>query len=120
MPVTHEVTGSKPVHSAIFSVRPKCRDRILDALRLQQKTAGDLCVELFVDRTAIADHLGQLLAEGLVFRRWRPNPVTAAPEYLYSTVRYRSKYCRSKYEVAERLESTLGDWDAVDMRRVGK
>lgn len=96
--------------------KPPCRDRILAALRLVERTPLQLANELFVDRRTVRRYLNALHTEGLVFRKFYHDEATGKPDHLYSSVRYPPR--DSTQAAPADVEAIVGDWDTVDMRRV--
>ena len=98
--------------------KPSLRSRILDSLRYSDQLGLSLCDELVVDRRTLADTLGQMVKDGVLFRRFHHNKRKGWPDYLYSTSRL--------FRVSERrpppdlLRNMLGDYDAIDFRRLNQ
>lgn len=99
--------------------KPGCRDRILAALRYEEKKPQQLADELFVNRVDVRVHLAVLLRDGLVHRRFRPNRKTLMPDYAYCSVRFPPKYQRETAN-PDGLLGMVGGWDATDMTWLNK
>ena len=94
----------------------RCRDRILNALRYEEKMPQQIADELFVHRISVRLHLLELLVEGKVDRKFRPNASTHMPDYVYSSVKYPPKY-RSATPEPSGLLNAVGGWDSFDIRK---
>jgi len=83
-------------------------DRILAALRNDEKMGTDIATELFISRRTAWDELSAMTKAGKVFRKFRHNYRKNCPDYLYSTVPF--------HRPADHMNAMLGDIDAIDFR----
>ena len=96
----------------------RIEERVLQALRTQEKMGMELADELFISRRTAWDVLTKMHREGRIFRRFRHNVGKNCPDYLYSLVPFAKPAQAEGVKPASQLLSLLGDIDAIDFRRV--
>lgn len=97
-------------------MKRSCRERILTALRFEEKTAKQLSLELFVHVNDIKQHLRKLRLASQIHHSFVHDYKTGKPEVLYSSVRYRSRY--GSLEKSSIVSEIVGTWDSIDITRL--
>ena len=88
-------------------------DRILAALRHDEKMGTDIATELFISRRTAWDELSAMTKAGKLFRKFRHNYRKNCPDYLYSTVPFHRP---AEAQPADHMNAMLGKIDAIDFR----
>lgn len=88
-------------------------DRVIAALRHDEKLGMDLADELFISRRTAWDVLSEMARAGMLFRKFRHNHSKNCPDYVYSTVPFPK---RAAPPPADHMNTMLGDIDAIDFR----
>jgi predicted ArsR family transcriptional regulator len=93
-------------------MKPKCRDRILSALKWAAKSPQQLATELFVTKATAQLHLTALEQDELVFRKFFHNARKNRPDYVYSSVRFPAYAKPVASRKSTLVQDVLGSWDA--------
>ena len=96
-----------------MTMKPKCRDRILAALKWAAKSPQQLADELFVTKVTAQIHLAALSHDGLVFRKFFHNGRKNTPDYIYSSVRFPAYAQPIASRKSTLAQDVLGSWDSL-------
>ena len=96
----------------------RIEERVLQALRTQEKMGMQIADELFISRRTAWDVLTKMYREGQIFRRFRHNVGKNCPDYQYSLVPFAKPAQANDVQSASQLLSLLGEIDTIDFRQV--